>query len=251
MCRLRKIVNRRLAKLSVNYKVILSLLIFYFLGEVCFAVVTDANSRSGAVQNIEISSPQQSKGISSSVQQDTLLGLVGQLKSFFSWSEDKAVALELDGGPRVFRGNGTYGFALDDNTRVKLTAEYLRESLDFDFYSGDTMQWVQQGAVGASYEYLLKGGVIKNVAVGGHYSHAQSKDLPNIMIPESNGGYLIDQRRIAGGNDLNGNAEAAIQLWKDGVVALGPDYDQVHYNTKYEIQDGQNAQGLGGHIRLE
>ncbi len=193
------------------------------------------------------------KGISTAIQQDSMLLVVGQLKSFYSFNEDQAAAFELDGGPRVFRGNGTYAYALNDKNRVKLTGEYLREDLDFEFYTGDTRQWVQQGAVGAAYEYLLGDGegIFKNIDVGSHYSHAQSKDLSTQTIGYPDGSILTDYRRIAGGNDLNGNAEAGMQLWKDGVVTVGPDYDRVRYDTEYEYQDGHNAQGFGGHVRLD
>lgn len=191
------------------------------------------------------------KGVSTSIQQDSMLGLIGQLKSFYSFNADQAVALELDGGPRVLRANGTYAFALNDNNRVKLTTEYLREDLDFSFYTGDTRQWVGQGAIGAAYQYALDSGWLKNLNVGAHYSSAQSKDLATQSIVDADDYAGTDYRRIAGGKDLNGNADADLQLWKDSTLTLGPDYDRVRYDTKYNIQDGQDAQGFGGHARLE
>lgn len=210
-------------------------------------IASKANETPPALPN----TPDTGKGISTSVQQDSLLSVVGQIKSFFSFNDKQAVAVELDGGPRILRGNGTYAYALNDNNRVKLTAEYLREDLDFEFYTGDTRQWVQQGAVGAAYEYLLGDGIFKNINVGSHYSHAQSKDLSTQTVVYADGSTLTDFRRIAGGNDLNGNVEAGMQLWKDGVVTAGPDYDRVRYDTQYEYQNGHNAQGFGGHVRLD
>ncbi len=204
--------------------------------------------------NMETSSDTQAtKGVSTSVQQDSMLLVVGQLKSFYTLGEEQAVALELDGGPRVFRGNGTYAYALNDNNRVKLTGEYLREDLDFEFYTGDTRQWVQQDAIGAAYEYLLGDGegIFKNIDIDSHYSHAQSKDLSTKTIEYPDGSTLTDYRRIAGGNDLNANMEVGMELWADGIVTLGPDYDRVRYDTEYEYQDGHDAQGFGGHVRLD
>ncbi len=186
-----------------------------------------------------------------SLQQDSMLGVVGQLKSFLSLDDEHALAAEVDAGPRVWRVNGTYGFALSDNHRLKLTAEYLREALDFNFYTGDTRQWVDQGAIGASYQYLLANDIFKSVAVGSHYSHAPSKNLSDKTIVYADGSTLTDYRRIAGGDDWNGTAETALHLWPKSMLTVGADYDQVRYDTEYCTQEGQDAQGLGGHIRLQ
>lgn len=191
------------------------------------------------------------KGISTSVQQDSLLVVVGQVKSFFSFNEDQAVALELDGGPRVIRLNGTYGFALNDTNRIKLTAEYLQEDLDFNFYTGDTRQWVNQGAIGASYQHLLDTNIFKSLEFGSHYSHAPSKDLSDRTIVYNDGSTLTNYRRIAGGDDWNGTAETALHLWPKGLLTIGGDYDQVRYDTEYSLQNGHDAQGFGGHARLQ
>ncbi len=191
------------------------------------------------------------KGISTSVQQDSLLLAVAQLKSYYSFNEGQAAAVELDGGPRVFRANGTYGLALNDNNRVKLSAEYLRENLDFDFYTGDTRQWVDQGAIGVSYQYLLGDDIFKNVEVGSHYSHAPNKNLSDKTVAYADGSSITDYRRIAGGDDWNGTGETALHLWSKSLLTVGADYDRVRYDTEYCTQDGHDAQGMGGHIRLE
>ncbi|MBX9732916.1 MAG: hypothetical protein K2X37_02555, partial [Chitinophagaceae bacterium] len=186
-----------------------------------------------------------------SLQEDSMLGTIGQVKSLFSFNEDQAAALELDGGTRVLRLNGTYGFALNDTNRIKFTTEYLLENLDFSFYTGDTRQWVDQGAIGASYQYLLDNDTFKNLAIGSHYSHAPNKSLSDKTITYSDGSTLTDYRRIAGGDDWNGTAETALHLWPRSLLTVGGDYDRVRYDTEYCTQDGHDAQGFGGHLRLQ
>ena len=209
---------------------------------------SDTNNPSQIFSNEITHTPD--KGVSLSLQQDTLLLAVAQLKSYYALNDSNAVALELDGGSRVIRTNGTYGLALNDHNRVKVTGEYLRESLEFDFLSGDTRQWVQQGAVGAAYEYLLGQGLFQDIAIGTHYSQAQNKNLSAVTIPLSSGGYLIDERRIAGGKDFNGNAETMLKVWRDALLSIGPDYDRVRYDMHYEDADDHDTEGWGGHARL-
>ena len=188
-----------------------------------------------------------------SINQDTLLGAVGQIKSLFGFNDSNAAAVELDGGSKVFRGNATYAYAFNDKNRFKVTGEFLRENLEFDYLTGDTRQWVNQGAVGAAYQYWLGGDLFKSLQVGSHYSHAGSKDLSDQTLVLDNGTTILDQRRIAGGDDWNGTAETSMKLWPHSLVTVGGDYDRVRYDTKYEIHDDDegDAQGFGGHIGLQ
>lgn len=186
-----------------------------------------------------------------SVNQDSLLGVIVDTNTLLKFNSKNAAAVELAAGPRVLRANGTYGYALNDRNRIKLTGEYLTENLDFNFYSGDTRQWVNQGAVGAAYQYWLGGDKLKSFQVGSYYSHAPSKQLSDKTIVLSNDMDLLDQRRIAGGDDINGTAEASMSLWQHSLLTVGANYDQVSYDTEYEIHKDNNAQGLGGHFQLQ
>jgi hypothetical protein len=187
-----------------------------------------------------------------SIDEDSLLGVIGDAKVLLGFNNANAAAVELAAGPKVFRGNGTYGFALNDKNRIKITGEYLDENLDFDFYTGDTRQWMSQAAVGAAYQYWIGGGKFKDLQIGGHYSHAGSKNLSDQTIDLGDGISLLDQRRIAGGTDWNGTAEAGLHLWSHSLMNVGADYDKVRYDTHYDIHyDGKDAQGFGGHINLQ
>lgn len=187
-----------------------------------------------------------------SIDQDSLLGVVGDLKTLLDFNAEHAGAVELAAGPKVLRGNATYAFALDDKNRIKFTGEYLDENLDFDFYTGDTRQWVNQAAVGTAYQYWLDGNTFKDFQMGAYYSHAGNKNLSDKIIDLGNGTTLVDQRRIAGGTDWNGTLETGLRLWPHSFVTTGADYDRVRYDTHYDIHhDGGDAQGFGGHANLQ
>lgn len=232
------------------------ILTVFFVG-VTFA---DTPTNSNTVMNSDISSfsadnsdegVKNTKPFNLSVNQDSLLGLIIDTNTLFSFNDTNAADIELAGGSRVFRANGTYGYALNDKNRIKITGEYLTEALDFDYLSGDTRQWVQQGAMGAAYQYWLGGSTFKSLQIGGYYSQAANKELSDKTVILDNGTSLLDQRRIAGGNDMHTTAETALSLWSHSLLTLGVDYDQVHYDTQYEIHDDSNAQGVGGHAELQ
>lgn len=234
-------------------------LLTIFVGQLFAATPTDQNAT--AAPNValvsDFNADNSSNGIKNtgpfnvSVNQDSLVGLIVDTNTLLKFNSSNVAAIELAGGPRVLRANGTYGYALNDKNRVKITGEYLTESLDFDFYSGNTRQWVNQGAIGAAYQYWLGGDKLKSFQIGSYYSHAPSKQLSDNIVTLNNGMELLDQRRIAGGNDLNGTAETAMSLWPHSLLTVGANYDQVHYDTEYDIHDDNNAQGLGGHIELQ
>lgn len=245
-CKSRRFFNGRKCK----YALYLMLLLFS-----SSLIADNKNIPYNSVDNLNANSGEQDIKNSGPVQLsynvDSLLGFIGDAKVLLNLNDSKATALELAAGPRAFRGNGTYGWTLNDKNRLKLTAEYLREDFDFDFMSGESRQWVGQGAVGAAYQYWLGGNILKNLQVGGHYSHAGSKDLSSQIINLGDGVSLLDERRIAGGTDWNGTAEAAASLWAHSLLTMGADYDRVRYDTHYNIHENADAQGMGGHIRLQ
>ncbi len=194
---------------------------------------------------------------------DTTLGFIAEAKlaSYLSYNERDALALEFDGGPKVFRANVTYGIDLTSRQRAKLTYEYLRQNLDFDFKSGHTSRWVYQNAIGGAYAYLLDNRFIESLGFGGYFSQSPSKNISP--------GFDIDSteydRRIAGAKAGNVHADLALRLWPYSRLRGGIDYDIVHFNTKkrktiryfddkYQFKThrrDKNISGIGGHIQLE
>ena len=229
---------------------ILSVLIISFSGKLSASTVQESDVGQFTADNND-AGVKNTKSFNVSIDQDSLLGVIVDTNTLLKFNDSNAADLELAGGPRVFRANSTYGYALNDKNRIKITGEYLTEALDFNFYSGDTRQWVNQGAVGAAYQYWLGGSTFKNVQIGSYYSHAPSKQLSDKTIVLNNSLSLLDQRQIAGGNDIHNTAETAMSLWSHSLLTVGVDYDQVHYNTDYNIHSDSNMQGLGGHAQLQ
>lgn len=155
----------------------------------------------------------------------------------------------IEGGPRQYRGNATLGWILAENHRIKFTGEYLWQKIDYNFYSGIVRQWVNQGAVGAGYQYMLLDGVLNDLRVYGYYSHAPSAGLSTLSstFVNSNTTYsYTDQRHIAGSNAAGLSPGFALHPWYGAQAVLSANYDNVRYNTKYIAT--HNYSGFGGTI---
>ncbi|MCD6055896.1 MAG: hypothetical protein K0R12_858 [Gammaproteobacteria bacterium] len=181
---------------------------------------------------------------------DSLLGPIAELKvSSYLLDNQHAAAVELNGGPKMFRLNATYGMALTDKQWIKITGEQLNENRDFDFDTGTVSQWVGQQAIGADYAYMLGNTYLESLGFGGYYTHSGSKDLSDVTIPDPMGGNYIEQRRIAGANSGNIHTNVSTRLWSYSRLSGGIDYDTVRFDTKYN--NDQDVQGLGAHAALE
>ncbi|MCD6055845.1 MAG: hypothetical protein K0R12_807 [Gammaproteobacteria bacterium] len=160
-----------------------------------------------------------------------------------------AAAVELNGGPRIFRLNATYGVNITNNQRIKVTGERLDEKLDFDFTTDTISQWVGQNALGADYAYMLDNKMLQSLGFGGYYTHSPSKDIADETIHDSvNNLDYLSQQRIAGANSGNAHLNIATHLWPYSRLSGGVDYDTVRFDTQYTDQD---VQGFGGHATVE
>ena len=164
-----------------------------------------------------------------------------------------AFSLSGEAGIKNFRVGGTLGWRIDNNQRLKFSAEYLWQDITYSFFSGDSDQWVNQGAIGADYEYMFN-----NVAyqpaldISGYLSHAPSKSLGTrtgaFVNPFGVTQTYINPRRIAGSNAGGVAPGITVTPWKGGRFGLDLNYDDVRYNKNY----GRNrdANGFGGTAHL-
>lgn len=153
-----------------------------------------------------------------------------------------------EAGLKNFRLGGTLGWKLEQNQYVKVSAEYLWQDITYNFFSGNTDQWVQQGAIGAGYLYEFT-----DVCYDPHFdlnaylSHAPSKSLSAVKGVGVIGGVksnFTDQRHIAGSNGAGITPAVSIAPWVGSRAGLGLNYDNVRYNKKYS--PNEDAKGLGG-----
>ena len=157
-------------------------------------------------------------------------------------------------GAKNYRVDGTLGWKIRNDQRLKITGEYLWQKITYNFFAGNTQQWVNQGAVGAAYEYDLPGYALKpQLDLSGYYSHAPSKNLNTVSGTLVNsGGVLqnfVDARRIAGSNAGGVAPGITIHPWQGAKVGADLNYDNVSYNKNGA--PSQNAKGFGGTARFD
>lgn len=152
-----------------------------------------------------------------------------------------AAALKASIGPNEYRGNATLGYALTKNQQVKVTYEYLRQNLPFEFTSGNINQWVSQQAFGAAYRYVFNNSRLQSAELYGSYAKANSKELGDAYIYD-NGGNLdqINQRRIAGGEEKNAGANVTFLPFKNTSIKVGGGYSTLSFDHKdgFASKDG-------------
>jgi hypothetical protein len=184
----------------------------------------------------------------------SFLGPILQLSREDTLTENTGFNLLGEAGPKNFRAGGTFGWASTAHQRFKLSAEYLWQNITYAFFSGDTTQWMSQGALGLAYEADVPQDqrFQTQFNVSGFLSHAGSKNLSS-----QTGTYLynnavsnyIDLRRIAGSNAGGISPGVTVQPWEGGTLKLNANYDNVRYDTIYT--QNQDAKGLGGTIALD
>lgn len=158
-----------------------------------------------------------------------------------------AASVIAEAGPRNYRASGTVGMAINPRNRIKLTGEYLTQDIDYNFYSGRTRQWVEQGAFGAEYQYALYDRLQDYLFLKGFYSHAPSKSLGTRSgsFIDSSGNTVLwtNMRRIAGSNAGGINPGVTSHPWLGAEASIGLNYDSVVYDNKYQTK--RKAQGFG------
>lgn len=178
----------------------------------------------------------------------TFLGPTFRLGYTSPINNDTAFSIAGEGAPKNMRIGGTLGWLLTPQQRIKISAEYLWQDITYSFFSGQTDQWVNQGALGAAYQYDLDYSFDPQFDLSAYASHAPSKSLSTIMQPINNpngtvSSFIVD-RRIAGSNAAGIAPGFTITPWQGGRLSALLNYDWVHYNRKYQSDD--DAKGFGG-----
>ncbi|MFA6409149.1 MAG: IPT/TIG domain-containing protein, partial [Gammaproteobacteria bacterium] len=159
-----------------------------------------------------------------------------------------AFALAMELGKSQRRYSGTYGHAFDQQQRLKVTAEYLKQNLDFNFTTGTATEWVGQAAYGAAYQYVLPKGIFNAINLSVGFSKADNKALSTITDTVAG---TADYRRIAGAEDRMASAGVDLLPTKTSLLGLALNYDSVNYDTKYQTVTNQNTVGFGATASLE
>ena len=144
------------------------------------------------------------------------------------------------------------GWKLTENQLFKLSTEYLLQRITYAFFSGDLDKWVQQGAVGAAYQYELAEYRLRpQFDLSAYVSRAPSVDLSSVSGIFMQNGMSIpftDNRRIAGSNGAGISPGLAIMPWRGGRLSAALNYDSVRYDTK--TGPNQDASWIRRHHRI-
>ena len=178
----------------------------------------------------------------------TFLGptLKGRYTSTFN--NYSAYSVLGEAGLKNLRAGGTLGWKLEQNQYIKVSAEYLLQDITYSFISGNSSQWMQQGAVGAGYLYEFIGySYDPHFNVDAYVSEAPNKSLGNVHAVVTTGGVksnVVIRRRIAGSNGAGIMPGVSIAPWAGARAGLNLNYDNVRYNTNYT--SNHDAKGFGG-----
>lgn len=155
--------------------------------------------------------------------------------------EISAVSGILQVGLRDFRINGTYAVAVMQKHLFKISAEYLRQKLGFDYSSGHIHTWVDQYAVGGAGRIEWDCSFLEHLDVGVTYSHSPSKNLDRKL---SKGENFIVRRRIAGADAFSVEAESSKRVYR-GAVSGQLFYDYVRFDQKFHSKKCISGPGAG------
>ncbi|MDF3054984.1 MAG: hypothetical protein K0Q74_891, partial [Gammaproteobacteria bacterium] len=149
-------------------------------------------------------------------------------------SEQLGVALKTTFGANELRANITAGYAFSPNHQFKLTYEYLAQNLPFEFASGQETTWVNQYAIGGAYQFLIKHNVIHSLELSAHTIRASNKELSTVVFDQTDTGYSVNYRRIAGGTEDNAGATLNLYPFQNTLFNIGAGYSRLSYDTQYE-----------------
>ena len=174
------------------------------------------------------------------------LGAMYAAKWLHALGSSNAISLTGTLGPREQRYSLTWGYVLTAKQRLKLTYEYLSQKLGFDFASGSIKHWVGQNAGGIAYQWMFSSPWLKSLEIQGYYAKANSLSLPTLIF---DGGQELNLRRIAGATSRGMRIGSAVSLWRNSLLKVDLDYDDVDYPMHYE--SGPSASGLGESVVLK
>jgi hypothetical protein len=171
-------------------------------------------------------------------QPTTFLGPTAKASYTDTFTDTSAYSIAGEVGVKNYRVSGTLGWQLEAAQRLKITAEYLAQKITYNFFVGDSQQWVNQGALGAQYEYaFLDYPMQPQLDLTGYYSHAPSKSLNTTT------------GRIAGSKAGGLAPGISIHPWLGGKAGVDLNYDKVSYD--YHGTTSKDANGFGGTARFD
>lgn len=154
-------------------------------------------------------------------------------------TENSAISVLGEIGRRNYRINGTYGYLLGCDDKIKVSSEYLVQKLGYNFSDGKAERWVRQFAAGAAYLHKICNPYFSGFEFSGYYSYSPSHQLRTTTC---------SNRHIAGANAYGCSLQAIITPWPTTFLKIDGDYDAVCYHRKYRSH--RHITGFGGGVNL-
>lgn len=203
-------------------------------------------------------------------QPTTFLGPTLQADFTSTLTDETAYSVFGEAGLKNLRFGGVFGIQVGCNSRVKFSAEYLRQRIRYDFnsnsfhsHNNSQLQWLGQGSFGAGYEYDIPCSRFRpTLDLNGYISSATSKEVrthshtfvdPRTEITND----ITIQRRFAGSHTYNISPSVNFEPWCGGKVGLEANYDNVRYLNKFSHRTHTrhdrnqfDPHGFGGTARI-
>lgn len=155
-------------------------------------------------------------------------------------SENSAFSLMGEAGKRNFRASGTFGFIFGNDHRFKITTEWLKQKLAYNFSTGRINQWFDQFAAGAVYGHRFYcNRYLAGIEASGFGSYVKSKDLNQVVCVDR-----IVSRHLAGSSAFGFSAGLVFTPTHRMKVKLSGNYDVVIYHRKFGLN--RHVNGFGG-----
>lgn len=182
----------------------------------------------------------------------TFLSGVGHAQYTQNITKNTAGTLLVEGGPRNSRASGTFGWAITPCDRIKGTAEWLWQDIDYNFTSGNAIHGSNQGAVGLTYQRAFNDEYRDSLNLSAYYSHALSINLRNrSLLPvsiETNFALINNFRHIAGSNVGGAGVGYTTHPWEDTEITMTGNWDGVSYEKQYTVKSHINGFGATGSL---
>lgn len=160
-------------------------------------------------------------------------------------SGKSAMSILIEYGDFQKRLDVTLAFAVAENQRVKLSAEFLSQNNNYNFFSESTVAQVGQKVVGGEYEYITKRKFPYAFHIGGYYFSANDKDFRNKAFATETGNY-IDYRHVIGASGGGVQIGPRLKPWRGANLKVGFGYDEVNFSPIAE--PSKSSSGFGSNI---
>ncbi len=170
-------------------------------------------------------------------------------------TDTSGYSFSAEGGGKDLRVGGSVGWSILERQRLKLSAEYLWQEIEYAFFSNNEHSWEDQGALGAAYEYDLAPMSRLNPALGlsGYYSASGSKStgIQTGTFVNSSGTIesFTDNQHIASSRARGLSPGITVQPWKGTKAGLDVNYDNVQYQM--ENTSAMSVTGLGATAHVD